>query len=180
MPLEQRAHRAERVVLEVLAADVVKGVLRQHEREIAHLNDPHASRMEDPCDVGHKRIRILEVVEHGNAGHHLRTLVAAQSLKVGGAEEIVHGDRAPLLGIGHEVRRRLEAHAEQPCRLVGTEERAVVAPDVEDQIAWQEWHEPFGGPHDIGEGRAHGAIHARAVPVVTVEKPGVDGMSQLE
>ena len=74
---DQPVDLRQRIVLEVLVADGVKGILLEHGRQIALLQDPDAVGCKYRSDVGDERPRILQVVEHGNRGDGASTRAAA-------------------------------------------------------------------------------------------------------
>src|ERR1700758_4461791 len=61
------------IIFQMLVADISEIILLEHEREIAHLHDPHALRVHNPLDIRHELVRILQVVKHRNGGDYSGT-----------------------------------------------------------------------------------------------------------
>jgi hypothetical protein len=76
-------------------------------------------------------------------------------------------ERFILLG---QIGCRIESDAIDPGNVAGPQHGAVVAADVDDDVAGGQRDETFNPLHDLGQRVAHRLIDARLVPVVAVNK----------
>ena len=116
-------------------ADGIEGVRLQHARQVALLQHPDPVGREHPGNVGNERTRIVEVVEHGDrrdgAG---RPAAACRDVCIGGEESGADLQIGPIPRSEH-LSQRIDPDAKQAGLLIGRQQRAVVAADIEHGIA---------------------------------------------
>src|SRR5262249_17878007 len=78
-----------------------------------------------------------------------------------------------------EVRCRIETNEIGACAIEGAQQGAVVAADVDDDVARRQANELPGAPYDFGQSVSHGLVDAGHVPVVVVDQLLRKGMAQL-
>jgi hypothetical protein len=163
----------------VLVHDDVEGVELEHERQVVQLHDPDAVLREALGDVLDEGGRVLEVVEHRDARDDLRAAVRVARAQRPGAEEVADDVVALLDRVAGDV-RGVEAEEAQLPRGVAVQQRAVVAADVDHEVAGRQLRERLRRLGDAVEVVRHRPVDAAAVPVGLVEDRARDGVADLD
>ena len=172
----------ERVVLEMLVADRVEAVHLEHRRHVRELADPDPVGRQGLRDVCDERRRALEVVEHRDARDDPGPAVGIPLGERGVGEEVADH----VVALGHGVPRHVRGVHPEERHLsrsidIPVEERAVVAADVDDEIARPKAAHGLGRQaRDLVEVLGHRPVDPAAVPVRAVENRAGNGVAELE
>jgi len=109
--------------------------------------------------------RGVEVVEHCNRCHHAGRLALDRAIGVCG-EEVRHERDVRRIVLGELLTCRVDADASQPRNLVGLECRAVVATDIDDDVASVGLYQPLQIGAFLGQMADHRLVQTRAVAIV--------------
>ena len=135
MPFEEKLQNIQRIVLEVFVADIIECVQHKHRRKICHLNYKYAIRIKDSGDITDKRIRVLEIIEHGDSGNDLCFCILVFLLIWAFGEKIIKHMVTSLLCSLHKILRRFKADANNPGMFVRPQKRTVIASYIKDNIS---------------------------------------------
>ncbi len=152
----------------MLVDDRVEGIALEHQRQVVQLHPPDTVVGQAFGDVANKGAGVLEVVEHRDAGDNPRLAVGMAGGQRPAGEEVVDHLVALLDRVAGDV-GGVEAEVGQPLGLVAVEQGAVVAADVDDQVAGGEADQALGFAGDLMEVLGHRPVDAAAVPVGAVE-----------
>jgi hypothetical protein len=163
----------------VLVDDDVERVGLEHQREVVELHHPDPVLSQAVSDVLHELGRVLQVVEHGHARDHLGATIGVPEPERTRAEEVAHDVVALLDGVPGHVGGVEPEEAYVPGG-EAIEQRAVVAADVDDQVAGFKQGQLLGGASDPVQVACHRLVDATAVPVRLVEDRARDRVAGLQ
>ena len=159
--------------------DRVERVQLEHQRQVMQFHYPDAIARERRCDVGHELARVLEVVEHRDRGDHLGLTVGVALLERSRREEVVDHLVALLDRVARNV-GGVVAEVGEVRHVVAVQQRAVIAADVDHEIARSEADQLLRRLCDAVEILGHRAVDPAAVPVGVVEDRSGDGLPRLD
>ena len=139
---------------------------RQHRGNVALLEDPDAVVGEDVGDLLEEGLGVFQIVEHGDRGDDTRLSIAHGGADSCGGEEVGHQLDVRRIVIPELDSRGIHAEERGADGAVSLKEGAVVAPDIDDEIARAGRHARQGSTDDAAQMFDHPHVQAGPIAVV--------------
>src|ERR1700730_7449569 len=103
--------------------------------QVAHLKMPDTVGLQDGSYLSHELQRILEIVKHRDRSHDAGTFISKTFAKQTGREKLRDADHIFGIIAAKLFRSRIDSYAPQTITRIKGEQSAVIAADVQHQVA---------------------------------------------